>query len=118
LSKRPTALSVSLTNGTIVSALCLAGGSLAEWVRGRYGFRWAERVSLVSEALPARVLEWLSLLPKLREALNEQRLSVFQVRLIYALTTTVSIFALALSTGAFLSAIGWLVRKNASAKET
>ncbi len=108
VSKRTSALSVSLTNGTIVSLLCLAVGTGAEWIRSRFGYAWAERMSLAAEALPARILETLGALPWLRSQLAEGRWSIFQIRVLYAVTTVVSIFALALSTGVLLMLIGWL----------
>jgi hypothetical protein len=117
--RRKTALGISLANGTIVSALCLALGTVAEFVRARYGSAWAERMSLASEALPGRILEMVGLLPAVRHQLVEGRWSVFQVRMLYATITVVAIFALALATGVLLWLVGWFwTRRMRATKES
>ena len=98
-------LRISLNNATILSAAYLASGIAIEVVRRVWSPRWAERAALAMEAFPARLLDVVGLLPRIRLAYARDQMSTLDVRLIYGLTTVLVIYGMGLLVGGMLFAI-------------
>lgn len=96
-----------VANSMLLSALYLGLGAVVELVRRLYPLRWAERISLAMDALPARALEFAGLLQYLRELYAEGRLSEFWLRFTFGIAAVAIIFALGFAVGAAM----WLFRR-------
>jgi len=95
-------LRISLNNATILSVVYLVVGIGIELVRRQWSPRWAERGSLAMEAFPARILDGLGLLSKIRLAYARSELAEWEVRVIYGVTTVIVIYAMGLAVGGLL----------------
>ena len=78
-----------------------------ELLRRVYPLRWAERVSLAMDALPARALEYAGLLRYLRQFYAQGRLSEFWLRFTFGIAVVMIIFALGFAVGGAM----WLFRR-------
>ncbi|MBE2254299.1 MAG: hypothetical protein IAE78_32520 [Myxococcus sp.] len=99
---------VSFANATILSAGYLLVGALVELVRRAWNPRWAEQLSWSMEAFPAGILRTVGLLDALREAYASGGLHETHVRLIYAGSVVVTIYAIGLGVGAVM----WLLLRS------
>lgn len=111
-SERVPIFRIGLTNATVLSGLYLVAAAFIEVVRAKWNPHWADRASLAMEAFPARALEVLGLWRPLRQAVVEETLSNFQVRLIFGLTSALMIFAMGLTVGLLM----WGVARVAERK--
>jgi hypothetical protein len=96
-----------MANATLLSALYLSIGAAAELIRRIYPLRWAERISLAMDSLPARALEYAGLMPQLRHWYAEGKLSEFWLRFTFGLAAVAIIFAL----GFVVGGATWLFRR-------
>jgi hypothetical protein len=92
----------SLANSTGLAALYLLLSAAVEVARRVAHARWAERLSLGLESLPARTLEVLGLMDPLRRHWMAGDLSDVQVRLLYGLTSVTLIYFLGLVVGSLM----------------
>ncbi len=90
-------------NTYILSGMYLATGIISELLRRYHPVDWVLRLGFALDALPARVLEELQLLPVLRDAYFNGRLSPLELRLVFSVTTLGVIFVLALALGTTLA---------------
>ena len=98
-----------IANSMLLSGLYLGLGAL---LRRVYPLRWAERVSLAMDALPARALEYAGLLRYLRQFYAQGRLSEFWLRLTFGIAAVLIIFALGFAVGGAM----WLFRRAFNAR--
>src|SRR5258708_38514048 len=91
-----------IANSMLLSGLYLGLGALVEVVRRLYPLRWAERISLAMDALPARALEYAGLLRYLRQFYAQGRLSEFLRRFAFVIVVGGMIFALAFMAGGLM----------------
>ena len=96
-----------IANSMLLSGLYLGLGALVELLRRVYPLRWAERVSLAMDALPARALECAGLLRYLRQFYAQGRLSEFWLRFTFGIAAVLIIFAL----GFVVGGVMWLFRR-------
>ena len=96
-----------VANSMLLSALYLGFGAVVELVRRLYPLRWAERISLALDALPARALEYAGLLHSLRQLYAEGRLSEFWLRFTFGIAAVAIIFALGFAVGVGM----WVFRR-------
>jgi hypothetical protein len=101
-----------IANSMLLSALYLGLGALVELLRRLYPLRWAERISLAMDALPARGLEYLGLLRYLRQLYAQGRLSEFWLRFTFGIAAVLIIFALGFVVGGLM----WLFRRAMGAR--
>jgi hypothetical protein len=94
-------------NATLLSVVYLAVGVLVELLRRFYPMGWVNRATLVLDSLPGRTLELLGLMEPLRLAYVYGRLGEGGLRVVFAVTTLLIIFAMALVVGAGM----WLLRR-------
>ncbi|MBX5483790.1 MAG: hypothetical protein IRZ16_18360 [Myxococcaceae bacterium] len=95
-------------NATLLSAVYLAVGVVVEIVSHLFPTNpWVARATLVLDSLPARSLELLGLMDRIRAAYGHDRISEVTLRLIFSGTTVAIIFAMALIVGAGM----WLMRR-------
>lgn len=105
-------LRIMLGNAFLLSAIYLVFGFTLETARQLFSFRWAERLLLVLDALPARALDLLGAMAVLRERYAYGRVSELTLRLIFGVTTLGIIFATAACVGAAMWLLrGWLTRR-------
>ena len=90
-----------------MSVVYLAVGVLVELLRRFFPMTWVTRATLVLDSLPGRTLELLGVMEPLRLAYVYGRVSESGLRVIFAFTTLVIIFAMALVVGAGM----WLLRR-------
>jgi len=100
-------LQVVTGNALALSALYLAIGVGVEALRMQWPSGAVLRVSYALDALPARILERLGLLARLKEAYTDGRVSESMVRLVFGATAVGFVFVLALG----LAAMTLLVRE-------
>lgn len=103
-----------VANATLLSGIYLLLGLGVEVGRRMTNARWAERLSLALDALPARVLELTQLLSVVRAGYTDGKLSEFWVRVIFGTTTIAVIFVMALLVGTVMWAIRGLVLRRKS----
>ncbi len=103
---------ISLSNATLLSVLYLLASVIIEAVRRFSHAAWAERASLSLELFPARVLRAVGAFEPLQRAYFEERLSGFQVRLLYALTSVALIFVSGVVVGAAMWGLARLTQKR------
>ena len=96
-----------IANSMLLSGLYLGLGALVEVARRLYPLRWAERISLAMDALPARALEYAGLLRYLRQFYAQGRLSEFWLRFAFGIVVVAIIFALGFIVGGLM----WLFRR-------
>jgi hypothetical protein len=89
----------SLANSTGLAATYLLVSVVVELARRLAHARWAERLSLGMESVPARTLEALGLLDPLRRHWMAGELSDLGARVVYGLTSVVLIYVLGLLVG-------------------
>ncbi|MFZ5470804.1 MAG: hypothetical protein ACOZIN_15370 [Myxococcota bacterium] len=106
-------LRIMLGNATLLTFVYLSIALTVELVRRLFTPRWAERLALALESLPARTLELVGLFRPLRRAYAYGELSEFWVRMAFGATTIAIIFAMALLVGAGM----WLLRRAFELKE-
>ncbi len=100
-------LQVVAGNALALSALYLALGVVVEALRIQAPSTAVLRVSYALDALPARVLERLGLLARLKESYTDGRIGESMVRLVFGATAVGFVFVLALG----LAAATLLVRE-------
>lgn len=98
----------SLGNSTGLSAVYLLVSVGVELARRVGHARWAERLSLGMESVPARTLEALGLLEPLRRRWMTGELSDLGARVVYGVTSVALIYALGLLVGPPL----WLLARQ------
>lgn len=98
-------LRMVLGNTYVLSALYLAVGLVTELLRRFHPSDPVERVSFALDALPARALQMVGLLHLVWDRYLDGQLDKVGLRVIFAFTTLVVIFLLALVLGAILSGI-------------
>lgn len=89
-------LQVVTGNALSLSALYLAIGLVVEALRVQAPSPMVMRISYALDALPARVLERLGLLGRLKEAYTDGRIGESTVRLVFGATAVGFVFVLAL----------------------
>ncbi len=94
-------------NATLLSVVYLAVGLLVELVRRFFPMMWVTRATLVLDSLPGRTLELLGVMEPLRLAYVYGHIGEGGLRIIFAFTTLVIIFAMALVVGAGM----WMLRR-------
>ncbi len=97
---------IMVGNASLLSVIYLASGAAIEALRRIRPSPGMERASLALDSLPARVLELLGVLARLRGAYLDGRLSELSLRLIFGATVVVVIFAMAVGVGILM----WLGR--------
>ena len=107
----------SLANSTGLSAVYLLVSVAVELARRLGHARWAERLSLGMESVPARTLEALGLLEPLRRHWLAGELSDLAVRVLYGLTSVVLIYGLGLVVGPLMWLGFRLLDRRASRRE-
>ncbi len=94
-------------NATLLSVVYLALGVGVELMRRYYPLKWVPRATLLLDSLPGRTLELLGIMEPLRVAYVYGRVDESGLRVLFALTTLLIIFAMAVVVGAGM----WLLRK-------
>lgn len=95
-------------NATLLSAAYLAIGLLVEIATHVFPESdFVARTSLAVDQVPARTLEALGLMDRIRHAYGHDQLSEISLRLIFSGTTIAIIFVMALVVGAGM----WLMRR-------
>jgi hypothetical protein len=97
---------ISMSNATVLSVAYLLVAMAVEASRRWFPFRWTDRASLTVEWIPARTLDWFGLYDPIRQAVIDDRLSTFTVRIIFGATSVAAIFVIALGVGVMM----WLGR--------
>ncbi len=98
---------IMVGNASLLSVLYLAAGAGIESWRRFQPSPWVERASLALEALPARALELLGLMRRLREYYVRGKISDVWVRVVFGATAIAIIFAMAIALGVSM----WMVRR-------
>lgn len=100
-------------NAFLLSVLYLLVGLAAEISRRVWPTRFAQRLSLSLDSLPARALELVGWMEPLREAYFSGRVSESVLRLVFGATTLVIIFLLAVVVGGVMGTLrGLLLRRG------
>jgi hypothetical protein len=102
----------SLGNSTVLAGLYLLLSAGVELARRLGHARWAERLSLGLENLPARTLQALGLLEPLRRSWIEGQLGDLEVRLAYGATSVAIIYLLGLVVGAAMWGLARLASRR------
>jgi len=98
-------LQIMLGNSFLLSGIYLAAGLCLELVGRIHPTKTVVRLSIALDRLPAGVLDTVGLLDPLREAYLQNQVEALPLRVVFALTTVLLIFALALLVGGGM----WLV---------
>lgn len=102
---------ISMSNATVLSVAYLAVAMLVEGLRRWFSFRWTEPVAEQLAFIPERTLHLLGLYAPLRAAAIDDRLSVFQVRLVLGATSVVVIFAVSLAVAGLMWVGRWAIAR-------
>lgn len=94
-------------NATLLSVVYLAVGVLVELLYRVHPANWVQKTTLVLDSLPARTLELLGAMDRIRQAYGHDQLSEATLRLIFSGTTIAIIFTMALIVGVGM----WLLRR-------
>lgn len=98
-------LQIMLSNSFLLSGIYLAVGLCLELVGRVHPTKTVVRLSIALDRLPAGVLDSVGLLDPLREAYLQNQVQALPLRVVFALTTVLLIFTLALLVGGGM----WLV---------
>ncbi len=104
------------SNAFLLSIIYLVVGISVELARRIYPTRFVQRLSLSLDSLPAKALELTGLMEPLRADYLNAKIPDYQVRLIFASTTIVIIFALAFMVGILVGSIRSYVERRALKK--
>lgn len=99
---------ISFANATLLAGGYLLVGAIIEGVRRTWNPRWAEQLSWSMEAFPAGILRTFGLLNPLRDAYASGALKETHVRLIYAGSVVLTVYAIGLGVGALM----WLMMRG------
>ena len=105
---------ISLSNASLLSVLYMVAGLIIESARRWGHFTWAERASLSMEIFPARTLQLFGAFEPLQHAFFEQRVTDWQVRLIYAVTSVTVIFVSGMVVGTLMWGVSKLLTRRPS----
>lgn len=94
-------------NATLLSIIYLLIGILVEVLRRVYPADWVMRAVLAIDSLPARTLELLGAMSRLRTAYAYGKVDEIALRLVFSATTIVIIFLMAAIVGVGM----WLMRR-------
>ncbi|MBK7862335.1 MAG: hypothetical protein IPJ65_27750 [Archangiaceae bacterium] len=100
---------ISMQNATVLSVAYLLVAMGVEASRKWFPFRWTDRAALTVEWIPARTLDWFGLYEPIRNAVVEDRMSIFAVRLVFGATSVAAIFGVAVAVGAMMWAGRWVL---------
>jgi hypothetical protein len=103
---------ISFQNATILSVAYLLMAMAIEASRKWLPFRWTDRAVLTVEWIPARTLDTFGLYEPIRQAVLDDRMSNFTVRLIFGATSVVAIFFVALGVGISMWLGRWLLSRR------
>lgn len=98
---------IMLGNATLLSVAYLTLGVGVELLRRFYPLKWIPRAALLLDSLPGRTLELVGIMEPLRVAYVYGRVDETGLRVIFALTTLLIIFAMAIVVGVGM----WLLRR-------
>lgn len=104
------------SNAFLLSIIYLLVGILVEAARRLYPTRLVQRLSLSLDSLPARALEFIGVMDRLRADYLNGKIPDYQVRLIFACTTIVIIFVLAFVVGMVVGSLRGYVERRAIRK--
>lgn len=104
---------ISLTNATLLSGGYLLVGAVTEFIRRKWNPRWADQLAWSMEAFPAGILRSIGALTPLREAYARGALHETHVRLIYAASVVVTVYAIGLGVGALMWGLMAIGRRRA-----
>ncbi len=99
---------ISFANATLLSGGYLLVGAIVEGIRRTINPRWAEQLSWSMEAFPAGILRTVGLLNPLRDAYAAGTLKETHVRLIYAGSVVLTVYAIGLGVGVLM----WLMMRG------
>ena len=115
-------LKVMMGNAFLLCVIYLTTGLLVETLRRIYPLRVVDNLARAMDALPARVLELMGLLPRLHDSYGygnladggEQLLARVGLRVVFGLTTMAIIFVMALAVGAGMYGVRRLFERQAA----
>lgn len=99
---------ISFANATLLAGGYLLVGAIVEGIRRTFNPRWAEQLSWSMEAFPAGILRTVGLLNPLRDAYAAGTLKETHVRLIYAGSVVLTVYAIGLGVGVVM----WLMMRG------
>ncbi len=100
-------------NAFMLSVIYLLVGIAVEVARRVYPSRFVQRLSLSLDSLPARALELIGAMEPLRSLYLDGRVPDYQVRIIFASTTLIIIFLLAVLVGFLVGGVRTYVERRA-----
>ncbi len=104
------------SNAFLLSIIYLLVGIAVESARRLYPSRFVQRLSLSLDSLPARALELVGVMDRLRLDYTNGQILDYQARLIFAGTTIVIIFVLAFVVGMLVGSLRSYVERRALKK--
>lgn len=100
-------------NAFLLSIIYLVVGIAVEALRRVYPTRFIQRLSLSLDSLPARALELVGVMERLRAGYLHGEIPDYQVRLIFGGTTIIVIFLLAFAVGLLVGSLrGYIERRT------
>ncbi|MBL8937758.1 MAG: hypothetical protein JNM69_24555 [Archangium sp.] len=99
---------ISFANATLLAGGYLFVGAVVEGIRRTFNPRWAEQLSWSMESFPAGILRTVGLLNPLRDAYAAGTLKETHVRLIYAGSVVLTVYAIGLGVGLVM----WLMMRG------
>lgn len=106
------------SNAFLLSIIYLVVGITVEALRRVYPTRFIQRLSLSLDSLPARALELVGVMERLRADYMHGQISDYQVRLIFGGTTIVVIFLLAFVVGLLVGSLRGYIERRAMRKHS
>jgi hypothetical protein len=106
------------SNAFLLTIIYLVLGIAVEALRRVYPTRLVQRLSLSLDSLPARALELVGVMDRLRADYLNGQIPDYQVRLIFAGTTIVVIFVLAFAVGVLVGSLRGYIERRAIKKRS
>jgi hypothetical protein len=100
---------ISMQNASVFSVAYLLVAIVIEASRRWFPFAWTEPAAASVGRIPALTLQWFGLYAPLRAAVEDGRVSIIGVRLIFGVVSVAAIFAVALGVGALMWLGRWLI---------
>jgi uncharacterized membrane protein SpoIIM required for sporulation len=106
------------SNAFMLTIIYLVVGITVEALRRVYPTKFVQRLSLSLDSLPARALELMGVMERLREDYLHGLISDYQVRLIFGVTTIIVIFLLAFAVGVLVGSLRSYIERRAMRKHS
>lgn len=106
------------SNAFLLTIIYLVVGISVEALRRVYPTRFIQRLSLSLDSLPARALELVGVMDRLRTDYLNGQIPDYQVRLIFAITTIAVIFVLAFVVGVLVGSLRGYIERRAMRKHS